>query len=92
MLFMIDNIHNEKGTYYTDSTLPGYYIMSVVCILYGYQDSALNHMKEGIGLLTAQRTSDITSGSKYFTFLKYHPLLMSNTALLGIVTRLTMGA
>ena len=44
MLFMIDNIHNERGTYYTDSTLPGYYIMSVVCILYRYQDSALNHM------------------------------------------------
>ena len=46
MLFMIDNIHNERGTYYTDSTLPGYYIMSVVCILYRYQDSALNHMPE----------------------------------------------
>ena len=45
MLFMIDNIHNERGTYYTDSTLPGYYIMSVVCILYRYQDSALNHMQ-----------------------------------------------
>ena len=44
MLFMIDNIHNERGTYYTDSALPGYYIMSVVCILYRYQDSALNHM------------------------------------------------
>ena len=44
MLYMIDNIHNERGTYYTDSTLPGYYIMSVVCILYRYQDSALNHM------------------------------------------------
>ena len=44
MLFMIDNIHNERGTYYTDGTLPGYYIMSVVCILYRYQDSALNHM------------------------------------------------
>ena len=44
MLYMIDNIHNERGTYYTDSTLPGYYIMSVVCILYRYQDSALNHI------------------------------------------------
>ena len=48
MLFMIDNIHNERGTYYTDSTLPGYYIMSVVCILYRYQDSALNHMIGGL--------------------------------------------
>ena len=51
MLFMIDNIHNERGTYYTDSTLPGYYIMSVVCILYRYQDSALNHMMSDFILL-----------------------------------------
>ena len=28
----------------TDSTLCGYIIMPVVCTLYGYQDSALNHM------------------------------------------------
>ena len=47
---MIDNIHNERGTYYTDSTLPGYSIMSVVCILNRYQDSALNHMYPDIGL------------------------------------------
>ena len=44
MLYKIDNIHNERETCYTDSTLPGYSIMSVVCILYVYQDSALNHM------------------------------------------------
>ena len=31
----------------TDSTLCGYIIMPVVCTLYGYQDSALNHMFEG---------------------------------------------
>ena len=46
MLYKIDNIHNERETCYTDSTLPGYSIMSVVCILYVYQDSALNHMEE----------------------------------------------
>ena len=44
MLYKIDNIHNERETCYTDSTLPGYSIMSVVCIIYVYQDSALNHM------------------------------------------------
>ena len=30
----------------TDSTLCGYIIMPVVCTLYGYQDSALNHMTQ----------------------------------------------
>ena len=28
----------------TDSTLSGYIIMSIVCTLYVYQESALNHM------------------------------------------------
>ena len=49
MLYKIDNIHNERETCYTDSTLPGYSIMSVVCILYVYQDSALNHMPWNLG-------------------------------------------
>ena len=51
MLYKIDNIHNERETCYTDSTLPGYSIMSVVCILYVYQDSALNHMNKPCGLI-----------------------------------------
>ena len=33
----------------TDSTLCGYIIMPVVCTLYGYQDSALNHMAVLLG-------------------------------------------
>ena len=44
MLCKIDNIHYERVTDCTDSTLHGYNIMSIVCTLYGYQDSALNHM------------------------------------------------
>ena len=45
MLCKIDNIHYERVTDCTDSTLHGYNIMSIVYTLYGYQDSALNHMK-----------------------------------------------
>ena len=45
MLCKIDNIHYERVTDCTDSTLNGYNIMSIVCTLYGYQDSALNHME-----------------------------------------------
>ena len=45
MLCKIDNIHYERVTDCTDSTLHGYNIMSIVCTLYGYQDSALNHMQ-----------------------------------------------
>ena len=66
MLFMIDNIHNERGTYYTDSTLPGYYIMSVVCILYRYQDSALNHM---LTLPTSLRYLVFCHNSKFLSLL-----------------------
>ena len=44
MLCKIDNIHYERITDCTDSTLHGYNIVSIVCTLYGYQDSALNHM------------------------------------------------
>ena len=45
MLCKIDNIHYGRVTNCTDSTLHGYNIMSIVCTLYGYQDSALNHMQ-----------------------------------------------
>ena len=44
MLCKIDNIHYERVTDCTDSTLHGYNIMPIVCTLYGYQKSALNHM------------------------------------------------
>ena len=40
----IDNIHNDKETIHTDSTLYGYIYMPIVDILYGYQESELNHM------------------------------------------------
>ena len=43
--FKIDNIHNEKETNHTDSTLYGYINMPMVNTIYGYQDSELNHMK-----------------------------------------------
>ena len=42
--FKIDNIHNEKETNHTDSTLYGYINMPMVNTIYGYQDSELNHM------------------------------------------------
>ena len=42
--FKIDNIHNEKETNHTASTLYGYINMPMVNTIYGYQDSELNHM------------------------------------------------
>ena len=42
--FRIDNIPNDKETNHTDSTLYGYIYMPIVDILYGYQESELNHM------------------------------------------------
>ncbi len=47
MLYEIDNMHNEREIYYTESTLPGYSIMSVVYILYRYQDALIDclHIK-----------------------------------------------
>ena len=42
--FKIDNIHNEKETNHTASTLHGYINMPMVNTIYGYQDSELNHM------------------------------------------------
>ena len=44
-LCKIDNIHNEKETNHTDSTLYEYINMPIVDILYGYQESELNHMR-----------------------------------------------
>ena len=43
--FKIDNIHNEKETNHTASTLYGYINMPMVNTIYGYQDSELNHMQ-----------------------------------------------
>ena len=43
--FKIDNIHNEKETNHTASTLYGYINMPMVNTIYGYQDSELNHME-----------------------------------------------
>ena len=40
----IDNIHNNKETIHTDSTLYGYIYMPIVNTIYGYQESELNHM------------------------------------------------
>ena len=40
----IDNIHNDKETIHTDSTLHGYIYMPIVNTIYGYQESELNHM------------------------------------------------
>ena len=40
----IDNIHNDKETIHTDSTLYGYIYMPIVNTIYGYQESELNHM------------------------------------------------
>ena len=34
----------------TDSTHSGYIIMSIVCTLYVYQESALNHMRAEVDL------------------------------------------
>ena len=44
--FKIDNIHNEKETNHTASTLHGYINMPMVNTIYGYQDSELNHMQQ----------------------------------------------
>ena len=45
--FKIDNIHNEKETNHTASTLYGYINMPMVNTIYGYQDIELNHMVFG---------------------------------------------
>ena len=50
--FKIDNIHNEKETNHTASTLYGYINMPMVNTIYGYQDSELNHMKQTLTLLS----------------------------------------
>ena len=44
--FKIDNIHNEKETNHTASTLYGYINMPMVNTIYGYQDSELNHIQK----------------------------------------------
>ena len=64
MLCKIDNIHYERVTDCTDSTLHGYNIMSIVCTLYGYQDSALNHMvktDECVSERRLARTENLTA-------------------------------
>ena len=48
--FKIDNIHNEKETNHTDSTLYGYTNMPMVNTIYGYQDIELNHMHYSINI------------------------------------------
>ena len=45
---MKENIHSEKKTLYTDSNLHRYIIVPVEYILYGYQESELNHMLDDI--------------------------------------------
>ena len=44
MLCKIDNIHYERVTDCTDSTLHGYNIMPIVCTLCRYQDSVLRNV------------------------------------------------
>ena len=44
--FRKENIHSKKETLYTDSNLHRYIIVPVEYILYGYQESELNHMAQ----------------------------------------------
>ena len=53
----------------TDSTLCGYIIMPVVCTLYGYQDSALNHMWYVADLLGHKESRYLQFAALLETFL-----------------------
>ena len=58
-----------KKLHTTDSTLSGYIIMSIVCTLYVYQESALNHMQNSITKfnIKTRKQSSITSIVKRFS-------------------------
>ena len=51
----------------TDCTLSGYIIMSIVCTLYVYQESALNHMEKSLYF-----SSEIMTSAKKFALLLHY--------------------
>ena len=55
---MKENIHSKKKTLYTDSNLHRYIIVPVEYILYGYQESELNHM-------TVNKSKNLANGESF---------------------------